>query len=242
MLGKWKTWRSKFGISYRTKSNQRHHVRAADNLDDHNPPLSDLHFFLPPGLPKVMQHAVSKSIDLSRSFRKDWAPHLPLPLFFPGVRWWVFVCFHALLCSSICLCVDAVIGQWAYQGSGRPGTLASFLSRFLRPYTFLIALVIWLFGHELCLMTPTLQWGLSYREERQADRLLWLLSVCQAIRKTHQCPKAVGFFAVGVNIFSNLSVGVYEIMSMVVSLCPCGELVTCPPGIHRVATGGSTNP
>lgn len=79
------------------------------------------------------------------------------------------------------------------------------LSKSLGPDTFLIALVIWLLCHELCLMTTTLQWGLNYTEERRADRLFGWLSDHQAIRNVSQSCR---FFAVGVNIFSKLSVDV----------------------------------
>lgn len=94
------------------------------------------------------------------------------------------------------------------------------LSESLRPYTFLIALVIWLLWHELCLMTTTLQVGPELhrgKAGRQAARVVKCLPGHQK-----RVPK-LWLFAVGVNIFSKLSVGVYERVWMI------GQGVTLPP-------------
>lgn len=152
------------------------HVTAANNLDDRNPPPPHLHPSHPSGRPKVMQHADPKSIDLSPSFKRDSAPLPPLPLLFPGVRWWVFVCFHAALMFfdlSVCRGRRMAVGPIRVQDGPVPWRLCPpcSLSKSLGPNTFLIALVIWLLCHELCLMTTTLQWGLNCTKGRRADRL-----------------------------------------------------------------------
>lgn len=189
----------------------QHHVRAENNLDDRTPHHHhQLHSSHPLGRPKVMQHADPKSIDLSPSFKKDSAPLPPLPLLFPGVRWWVFVCFHALLCSSICRCPEAANGWRAYQGSGRPGTLAA-LSAWLSqqiPRTkyifnsagYLVVVARVMFNDNHFAVGPELHGG---KAGRQA---VWVVKCSPGHQK--RVPK-LQVFAVGVNIFPKLSVDVY---------------------------------
>lgn len=174
-LWKWTTSILKFWIGKETTSNQRptscQSCRQPWRSHHHHPTSTPPY---PSGQPKVMQHADPKSIDLSPSFRKDWAPLPPLPLIFPGVCWWVL---FASTRSYVLRSVDVwrqrmACGPIRVQDGLVPWRLCPphSLSESLGPYTFLIALVIWLLWHELCLMTTTLACGLNYIEGRQAGR------------------------------------------------------------------------
>lgn len=140
-----------------------------------------------------------------------------------------FVCFHALLCSSICRCVEAANGWRAYQGSGWPGTLAalsaSLSQRIPRNiyifnsagYLAVVARVM--FNDNHFAVRPELHRG---KTGRQTDRLLGWLSVCQAFGNVSQ---SCGFLQWELTYPVNcLSVCTGECEWLFVSIWPCDEL------------------